>query len=121
LHPASTRYRNNTTEPINNCSCYYFAGPKIAVLGGSAGGHLAIDDTVPIAQADLLAKKLKELGVPCEYEWLEGWPHTMDLSEEVNRRCLWRVEQFLAKYLPVPPGAIPRVTSRAADRSEVND
>jgi acetyl esterase/lipase len=77
--------------------------------------HGTIDDTVPIAQADLLAKKLKELGVPCEYERLEGWPHTMDLSEEVNRRCLWRVEQFLAKYLPVPPGAIPRTTSRAAD------
>ncbi|MGQ9636155.1 MAG: alpha/beta hydrolase family protein, partial [Bryobacteraceae bacterium] len=61
---------------------------------------------VPIAQADLLAKKLKELGIPYEYERLEGWPHTMDLSEDVNRRCLWRVERFLAKHLAVPPGPL---------------
>ncbi len=77
--------------------------------------HGTVDDTVPVAQADLLARKLKELGVPYEYERLEGWPHTMDLSEEVNRRCLWRVEQFLGKHLPVPAGAVPPTTSRAAD------
>ncbi|MBP7937682.1 MAG: hypothetical protein KA354_23830, partial [Phycisphaerae bacterium] len=28
LHPASTQYRNNAIEPINNCSGYSFAGPK---------------------------------------------------------------------------------------------
>lgn len=77
--------------------------------------HGTIDDTVPIAQADLLAKKLKELGIPYEYERLEGWPHTMDLSEDVNRRCLWRVERFLVKHLPVPPGALPPASSTAAE------
>jgi len=77
--------------------------------------HGTIDDTVPITQADLLAKRLKELGVPYEYERLEGWPHTMDLSEDVNRRCLWRVEQFLDRHLPVPAGAIAQSTSRTAD------
>ncbi|MDM8005241.1 MAG: alpha/beta hydrolase [Phycisphaerae bacterium] len=77
--------------------------------------HGTIDDTVPIAQADLLAKRLKELGVPYEYERLEGWPHTMDLAEDVNRRCLWRVEQFLARHLPVPPGALPPTTRPVAE------
>ena len=70
--------------------------------------HGTIDDTVPIEQSDRLAKKLKELGVPCEYERLEGWPHTMDLAEDVNKRCWWRVEQFLARYLPLPKGAASR-------------
>lgn len=77
--------------------------------------HGTIDDTVPISQADLLARKLRELNVPFEYERLEGWPHTMDLAEDVNRRCLWRIEQFLAKHLPIPPGAATRPASAPAD------
>lgn len=77
--------------------------------------HGTIDDIVPVSQADLLAEKLKQLGVPFEYERLEGWPHTMDLAADVNRRCLWRVGQFLAKHLPLPAGAATRPASAAAD------
>ena len=52
--------------------------------------------------ADSIAKAF---GVPCEYERLEGWPHAMDLSEDVSNRCWWRVERFLDKYLPLPDAA----------------
>lgn len=64
--------------------------------------HGTIDDTVPIEQSDLLAAKLKELQVPCVYDRLEGWPHTMDLAEPVNVRCRYFIDQFLAQYLPLP-------------------
>ncbi len=61
--------------------------------------HGTIDELVPIEQADTLAKKLKELGVPCVYDRLEGYPHTMDLAYEVNVRCQWFINRFLEKHL----------------------
>lgn len=93
--------------------------------------HGTIDDIVPIDQADSLAAKLKEFGVPHEYVRLEGWPHTMDLAQSVSDYCWFKIDRFLARYLPVPAGAIapteaasrpgesaagPR-TSRAAESS----
>ena len=59
----------------------------------------AIDDTVPMAQSDMLFAKLKELGVPVEYEKFEGYPHTMDIALEVNVRCQWFMNHFFDKYL----------------------
>ena len=64
--------------------------------------HGTIDDTVPIEQSDRLAKRLKELGVPCVYDRLEGWPHAMDVVEVVNTRCQFFMNEFFAKYLPLP-------------------
>ena len=61
--------------------------------------HGTIDETVPIDQADSLAAKLRELGVPYEYARLEGWPHTMDAAVPVNEYCKRRVEAFLRKHL----------------------
>jgi acetyl esterase/lipase len=61
-----------------------------------------IDDIVPMSQSDLLAAKLKELGIPYDYETIEGWPHTMDLSEDVNKRCEYFMDKFLAEHLPLP-------------------
>jgi acetyl esterase/lipase len=58
-----------------------------------------IDDTVPMAQSDLLYAKLKELGVPVQYEKFDGYPHTMDITLEVNVRCQWFINHFLDKYL----------------------
>ncbi len=63
--------------------------------------HGTIDDIVPIAQADLLAKKLESLGVPHRYDRLKGWPHGLDLAEVVNRRCLRLMTGFLQKHLQV--------------------
>ena len=64
--------------------------------------HGTVDETVPIDQSDLLAAKLKELGVPYVYDRLPGWPHTMDLAAPVSERCLWFIDHFLAVYLPLP-------------------
>jgi acetyl esterase/lipase len=64
--------------------------------------HGTIDDVVPIDQADALARKLKELGVPHVYDRLEGWPHALDVAEVVNERCRFFMDQFFAKYLPLP-------------------
>lgn len=64
--------------------------------------HGTIDDVVPIEQSDLLAARLKELGVPYLYDRLPGWPHTMDLSLAVNERCQYFMREFFARYLPLP-------------------
>jgi acetyl esterase/lipase len=61
--------------------------------------HGTIDDVVPINQADLLAAKLNETGVPYIYDRLPGWPHTMDLAHPVNERCVWFMERFFDHYL----------------------
>ncbi len=61
--------------------------------------HGTIDSIVPIKQADMLADKLKSLGIDYFYEKYEGWPHTMDLAEAVNLRCQYQMVQFLEKYL----------------------
>jgi acetyl esterase/lipase len=63
--------------------------------------HGTIDSTVPIVQADKLAEKLKELGIDYVYERYEGWPHVMDLAEAVNRRCVYQMEQFFKKHIPL--------------------
>ncbi len=66
--------------------------------------HGAIDDTVPIVQADLLAKKLKVTGLTYHYDRLEGWPHTMDLAEVVNRRCRRLMLDFFDQHLQLDSG-----------------
>ena len=63
--------------------------------------HGTIDGTVPIGQADKLADKLKELRIDYVYERYDGWPHTMDLAEAVNRRCVYQMEQFFKKHIPI--------------------
>ncbi len=62
--------------------------------------HGTIDSTVPVAQADKLADKLKELRIDYVYERYDGWPHTMDLAEAVNRRCVYQMEKFLEEHIP---------------------
>ncbi len=66
--------------------------------------HGTIDDTVPVAQADILAKKLKSLGIEYVYERYEGWPHTLDLALEVNRRCVYQMERFFQQHVTGPDG-----------------
>lgn len=61
--------------------------------------HGTIDETVGIEQADMLAAKLEEMGVPHHYEKFPGWPHTMDLAKAVNERCVYLMEQFFEEHL----------------------
>jgi acetyl esterase/lipase len=63
--------------------------------------HGTIDGTVPVVQADKLAEKLKKLGIDYVYERYDGWPHAMDLADAVNRRCVYQMEQFFKKYIPI--------------------
>ncbi len=67
--------------------------PPTLILQGT------IDDVVPMAQSDMLYAKLKELGVPVQYEKFDGYPHTMDIALEVNVRCQWFMNHFFDKYL----------------------
>lgn len=59
--------------------------------------HGTIDDLVPIEQADMLAGRLAELGIPYDYDRLHGYPHTMDVAKEVNLRCRWFINRFLER------------------------
>jgi acetyl esterase/lipase len=63
------------------------------------------DKLVPVAEADELAKKLDEAGVPYLYDRIEGWPHAMDCSVAVKARCLHFIDAFLDKFLPLPANA----------------
>lgn len=61
--------------------------------------HGTVDSLVNISHADRLDEKLTELGIEHIYERYEGWGHTMDLAADVNKRCVYVMEQFLAKHL----------------------
>lgn len=64
--------------------------------------HGTVDAIVPIEQSDLLAEKLKGVGVRYIYDRLPGWPHAMDVAAPVNDRCTWFIDRFLAANLPLP-------------------
>ena len=83
---------------------YKLASPLFHLTGNDPPTlifHGTIDSTVPVVQADKLADKLKELGIDYVYERYDGWPHVMDLAEAVNRRCVYRMEKFFKKYIPI--------------------
>ena len=74
--------------------------PPTLILHGTA------DDVVPVNQSDLLARKLAQEKVPYVYDRLPGWPHAMDLSQDVNDRCVWFMNRWFDRCLknrePVP-------------------
>jgi acetyl esterase/lipase len=61
--------------------------------------HGSIDSTVPIDQAELLAKELDRKGVDYEFDRVDGWPHAMDLEPDVNRHCLLKMFEFLDEHV----------------------
>jgi acetyl esterase/lipase len=63
--------------------------------------HGTIDEVVPIDRSDTLAKKLAELKVPCVYDRVESWIHSMDSVEPINERCQYIMNKFFARYLPI--------------------
>lgn len=58
-----------------------------------------IDDIVPVEQADALAEKLRDLGVPYWYARLDGWPHTLDLARPANEYVMRLTERFFDEFL----------------------
>ncbi len=63
--------------------------------------HGTKDELVPIRQADMLQEKLEEAGVENEYHRLKWWPHTMDLAKPVNDYCLYYMQKFFEKHVPI--------------------
>lgn len=61
--------------------------------------HGTIDQVVSVKQSDRLVEKLTECGVPHRYDRLEGWPHAMDIAEDVNLRCQAQMLDFFDEYL----------------------
>jgi acetyl esterase/lipase len=58
-----------------------------------------LDELVPYEQSDNLDKKIKEAGAVSYYHKLKGWPHTMDMSVEVNEYCQYYMDEFFNKYI----------------------
>ncbi len=92
-------YDENPDVYLKSSPMHYLdAGdPPTLIFQGS------IDEVVPVDQADGLAARLEELGIPHEYERFEGWPHTMDLAKPVNERCRWFMYRFFEKHLTPQP------------------
>jgi len=65
--------------------------------------HGTPDETVEIAQGDMLEAKLKKLGIPYGYARLEGWPHSLDAATPVNDYCTQLIEAFLNDTFPPKP------------------
>ena len=63
--------------------------------------HGTIDNVVPVGQADMLDKKLKENHIFHEYHRLKGWPHTMDLAVSMNNYMKFYMYQFFKKVIPL--------------------
>jgi acetyl esterase/lipase len=88
-------------------SLYEDASPLFHLKEGAAPPTLTIhgtlDETVEIAQGDMLEAKLKKLGIPYGYARLEGWPHTLDAAKHVNAYCTQLIEGFLKETFPPKP------------------
>jgi len=81
---------------------YLAASPKVHISGDDPPTlifHGTIDSLVPVSQSDSLHKWLKDNDVYTEYYRLEGWPHTMDLSKEVNAYCQYQMDAFFRDFL----------------------
>jgi dipeptidyl aminopeptidase/acylaminoacyl peptidase len=106
----TTDFAKGRKEPVNLIGKSYEEAPEIH-LQASPIQYLTkddpptlifqgtIDDIVPVDQGDMLAAKLKELGIPCVYDRIEGWPHTMDLAADIHKRCVYQMEKFLTEHL----------------------
>ncbi len=64
--------------------------------------HGSIDELVPVSQATSLHEKLDEAGIDNQLDVVIGWPHSMDIQVDVNRRCQFIMDEFLKKYAPLP-------------------
>ncbi len=99
-HETTTSYINRSYEEApqlyEQCSPLFHLDandPPTLIFQGT------LDDLVPVTQADRLAERLEELGVPCWYDRLDGWPHTMDMARPVSDRVKFVVEAFFDEYL----------------------
>jgi len=62
--------------------------------------HGTLDNLVPVSQSDTLNSKLEAASVSVSYHRIDGWPHAMDVSVEVNDYLKYYMEDFFKKYAP---------------------
>ncbi|MCF6223232.1 MAG: alpha/beta hydrolase [Flavobacteriaceae bacterium] len=62
--------------------------------------HGTLDNLVPVSQSDTLNSKLEAAGVAVSYHRIDGWPHAMDVSVEINDYLKYYMEDFFKKYAP---------------------
>lgn len=86
---------------------YKLASPSTHLKAGAPPTlilHGTMDTLVPLDQSDQLSARLKELGVPFQYEKFEGYPHVMDVVKEVNWRVQWFAYRFLKEHFGATGG-----------------
>ncbi|MFT5172587.1 MAG: acetyl esterase/lipase [Gammaproteobacteria bacterium] len=78
-------------SPIAHAHC---GAPPVLLMHGT------IDGSVPVQHSDLLAARLKALGVPLTYDRIEGWAHCMSWFSPIAERTLWQIFHFLKQHCP---------------------
>ncbi|MCX5757707.1 MAG: alpha/beta hydrolase, partial [Candidatus Hydrogenedentes bacterium] len=88
VHPIITRAMGKSYEQAPEL---YALGSPIKYVTPNAPPILIfqgdVDDLVLVTQSDVLAEKLKALGLPYWYDCLYGMPHTMDILLRTNEHC----------------------------------
>jgi len=99
-HPLITSFLNTTWDespdifreasPVNYLDKN---DPPTLILHGTS------DRLVPVSQSEQLKDKLDSINVPCIFNPLPGWPHTMDIVQRVNDYCQEKMDLFFSQYL----------------------
>ena len=99
-HPTVTSFLKQSYEA--NPDLYELASPLHHVDAKDPPTLIfqgTLDDLVPVAQSDKLAALLEAVGVPCWYDRLDGFPHTMDVARPVNERVQRLMTAFFDQFL----------------------
>lgn len=65
--------------------------------------HGTVDMLVPVGQSDLLVETLKAKGVPHLYSRIDGWPHAMDVVDDVSQHTKALIVHFFDQHLKAKP------------------
>jgi len=65
--------------------------------------HGTVDMLVPVGQSDLLVETLKAKGVPHLYSRIDGWPHAMDVVDDVSKHTKALIVHFFDQHLKAKP------------------
>jgi len=74
--------------------------------------HGTVDMLVPVEQSDWLVEALRSKGVPHLYSRIDGWPHAMDIVDDVSQHTKALIVAFFDQHLKTgtmapSPSAVP--------------
>jgi acetyl esterase/lipase len=114
-HPLIVAYMNGTYEqdatryerasPIRYVD---FDTPPTCVIHGT------VDMLVPVHQSDWLVEELQAHSIPHLYSRIDGWPHAMDVIEEVADHTTALTLAFFDQHLKNAPAPADAVAATAA-------